>query len=581
MDRREFIQTLAISSATLGLAPFSAAEDALYELAPFGNARILHTCDVHAQLLPVHFREPNVNLGFGKGYNKPPHIVGDALLKHYDIAPDSRLAHALSYINFSELAQRYGAMGGMAYMATLTKRLRSEVAGNACIHLDSGDLWHGSYTALQSQGADMVQAANLLGIDAMTGHWEFTYPAEVLRKNIAASQGEFLAQNIHLKEEALFDGVEAYDEDSGLAFKPYTMREVGGRRIAIIGQAFPFTPISNPQRFIQDWTFGIQRQALQSLIDTIRKEEQPQAIILLSHNGADLDVTMAADLQGLDFILGGHTHDNLYQPRVVNNTVIVNTGCVGKFVGCLDIEFGSSGVRDYRWRMLPLFSNLLAADSAMQAHIDQVRAPYQQMLAEPLAQTKNELYRRGNFNGTMDQLILDALRETNNSDIALSPGFRWGTSLPAGATITMEDVYNATAITYPETYTRDMRGGDLKTILEEIADNLYHRDPYYQQGGDMVRTGGLKYTLLPAATLGKRIDNLRLSNDQLLQADKMYRVSGWATQTQSAGAPIWQVLADYLRAHKQVHPMLDGLPEISGVVGNPGIADYPSELMGK
>lgn len=581
MNRREFVQALSASSAAaLWAAPFSsAAENALYDLPAFGEVRILHTCDTHGQLLPVHYREPNVNLGFGAAYGKPPHIVGEALLKNYKIPAGSRLAHALAYVDFDDLAQRYGAMGGFAHIATLTRRLRSEVAEGASMHLDSGDLWHGSYTALQQQGADMVQAGNLLGIDAMVGHWEFTYPAEVVRRNIAAAQSEFLAQNIYLHEEALFEGAEAYDEDSGLAFKPYTMRSAGGRRIAVVGQAFPFTPISNPQRFIPDWTFGIRREELQELVNTIRQKEKPDAVVLLSHNGADLDATLAADVRGIDFILGGHTHDNLYTPRVVNGTVIVNTGCVGKFVGCLDIAFGGSGISGYRWRMLPVFANLLPADAAMQAHIDAVRAPHAEMLATPLAHTRGALYRRGNFNGTMDQLIVDALRAEYDAPIAFSPGFRWGTSIPAGATITMEDVYNATAMTYPETYAREMSGADIKNILEGVADNLYHTDPYYQQGGDMVRTGGLRYTLSPANELNQRISDLRLSSGAPLQADKTYRVAGWATQTPSPGAPVWEVLAGYLRAQKEVDIHLEELPAVAGGKGNPGIAGYPQALL--
>lgn len=582
MNRREFIQALSLASAS-GLQFLSAAaEESFYDIPTHGQVRILHTCDTHGQLLPLYFREPNVNLGLGEYKNVTPHIVGDALLQQHGIAAGSALAHALTHINFVELAQRYGKVGGYAHLMSLCEQLRDSYGKHNTLHLDSGDLWHGSATALYTQGQDMVAAANIIGIDAMVGHWEFTYPAEQVHANIAQLRGAFLAQNVFVKEEALFDGAPAFDEDSGLAFPPYLVKTLNGKRVAVIGQAFPYTPISNPQRFIPDWTFGIRQEHLQTLVNTIRTDEKADAVILLSHNGSDLDYAIARDTDGIDFILGGHTHDLFYRAREVNQTVVVNTGCVGKFLGCLDIAFNNntsgSKIDSYRWHALPVFSQLLPAHEKMQAHITQTRAPYEAELSEVITHTDDLLYRRGNFNGSLDQVIADALRAHYEAGIALTPGFRWGASIMPGA-IRVEDVLNATAITYPETYARTMRGGDLKTILESVADNLYNPDPYYQQGGDMVRVGGLSYTLNPQGESGNRISNLQLSNGKPLHADKEYKVAGWATATPSEGAPVWEIVIDYLRQQKTLR--LDHLsqPHLIGVQQNNGIRDYPPNLL--
>ena len=576
MQRREFLQLLAVA-ASAGWSPFSAAsEENLYEVKPFGEVRLLHTTDTHAQLLPLYYREPDANLGLGPFRGKPPHLVGRHLLQKLKLAADSRLAHLLTPVNFNELARRYGKVGGFAHLASLCRRLRQEYGKEKTLHLDGGDLWQGSATALYTQGRDMVTAANLLGIDIMVGHWEFTYPEAVLRANIADFQGDFIAQNVLVREESLFNGAIAHDEETGHVFPPHVIKTVGTRRIAVIGQAFPYTPIANPQRFIPDWTFGIRADELQARVDRLR--QQADAVILLSHNGADLDATLARDIRGIDFILGGHTHDIFHSERVINGTVVVNSGCVGKTLGCLDIAFTGGGqIADYRWRILPVFADLLPADAAMQSHIDRTRAPYEADLAKTLATTDTLLYRRGNFNGTLDQLIVDALRAVHDSAIAFSPGFRWGASILPGP-IRLEDLMNATAITYPETYRREMTGDDIKNILESVADNLYHPNPYYRQGGDMVRSGGLRYTLRPAATLGRRIDNLRLPNGDPIQADKRYTVAGWATAQPSPAAPIWEIVSDYLRQQKTVAPRPD-LPALSGVADNPGIDGYPSELL--
>lgn len=533
--------------------------------------------DTHAQLLPIYFREPNVNIGVGNARGRWPHLVGKNLLREFPTS-DARMAHALTYLDFTEAAERYGKVGGFAHLKTLIDRLRAQVNGDALL-LDGGDTWQGSGTALWTRGRDMVEACNLLGVDVMTGHWEFTYQDTEMLANAARFKGDFVAQNVKATEEALFEGIDVYDHESGHIFPPYVIKTVNQRRVAVIGQAFPYTPIANPPRFIPHWSFGIQERDLQDLVDHVRKTESSDAVVLLSHNGMDVDLKLASRVRGIDFILGGHTHDGVPVPVVVTNsggkTVVTNAGSNGKFLGVLDIKFGANKIEGYRYRLLPVFSRLLAADAVMQAHIDSVRAPYLATLNEPLAQAHTLLYRRGNFNGSFDQIICDALREQLDVQVSLSPGFRWGTSVLPGETITMERLLDQTAITYPETYVRDMSGEEIAFVLESVCDNLFNPDPYLQQGGDMVRVGGLSFVSAPHEKIGARISELRLPDGSLLDAGKKYRVAGWATVAgQSQGPPVWEVVATHLRNNKYVEPQEFGWPKLRGVKQNPGLGNY-------
>jgi S-sulfosulfanyl-L-cysteine sulfohydrolase len=581
MDRREFIWLLGSASAAgmfAGCQRGGLRADP-YESPSFGNARLLHFTDCHAQLLPVYFREPNVNIGVAGAKGRPPHLVGQQLLDHLASAATEREAHAFTYLDFFAAAERFGKVGGFAHLKTLIDQMRAEAGSGHSLLLDGGDTWQGSATALWTRGQDMVDACNLLGVDIMTGHWEFTYRDDEVLQNIERFNGEFIAQNVRVSEEALFDGAAAYDEDSGHAFKPYTMRTLGNRRIAVIGQAFPYTPIANPGRFIPDWSFGIRDDELQSLVDEIRSNERPDAVIVLSHNGMDVDVKMASRVSGVDVILGGHTHDGVPEPLLIDNskgkTLVTNAGSNGKFLAVLDLDIGEGKVNDFRYRLLPVFSNLLPADVEMQTFIDSVRAPYLDRLNEPLAVAESLLYRRGNFNGTFDQILCDAMMEVGGAEIALSPGFRWGTSVLPGDTVTMERLMDQTAITYPETYVRDMSGSEIKLILESVADNLFHTDPYYQQGGDMVRLAGLNYTCDPLATMDSRISNLTLDNGRTLDPAKNYKVAGWATVgATSPGPPVWDVVAEYLRSKKSIKVDTVNTPKLKNVSGNPGISDY-------
>ncbi|MCG7863703.1 MAG: thiosulfohydrolase SoxB [Candidatus Thiodiazotropha endolucinida] len=587
ISRREFLRLMGLAGAA-GMMPSSvfAAKKLpadLYEVPKFGNLSLLHITDTHAQLNPIYFREPNVNLGIGYAFNKAPHLVGKRLLDHFGVAPGSIEAHAFSYLDFDAAAGKYGKVGGFAHLKTLIQRIRDDRGPGNSLLLDGGDTWQGSGTAYWTRGKDMVGACNRLGVDVMTGHWEFTYLDEEVISNIADFKGDFVAQNVMVREEALFDykfsDFDGFNEDEGNAFKPYVIKQVGGARVAVIGQAFPYTPIANPQRFIPDWTFGIQDELMQGVVDTVRENEKPDVVVVISHNGMDVDLKMASRVSGIDVIMGGHTHDGMPAPTVVKNpggkTLVTNAGSNGKFLGVMDLDVQGGKVRDFRYRLLPIFSNLLPADKAMQAYIDEVRAPYKDKLEEQLAVTEETLYRRGNFNGTFDQVICDALTTVNDAQISLSPGFRWGTTVLPGQKITMDNVMDQTCITYPETYRREMKGSDIKAILEDVSDNLFNKDPYYQQGGDMVRVGGLDYVCEPGAGFGKRISNMTLEDGTKIESDKNYVVSGWATVGSKApGEPIWDTVAKYLRDQKTVKLKKINTPKLVGVKDNPGLADY-------
>lgn len=577
LNRREFLSVMVAASAA-GILPYRGAQatDALYDLPSFGNVRILHFTDCHAQLLPVYFREPSTNLGFGPAQGRPPHLVGQAFLDHFGLSAGSAEAHALTYLDFPSLAEKYGKVGGFAHLSTLVSRLREAAGAGNTLLLDGGDTWQGSATAMWSKGADMVEACNRLGVDVMTGHWEFTYGEEALRANLAQSESEFVAQNVFLTEEALFDERPAFDEETGRAFQPYTLRDVGGVQVAVIGQAFPYTPVANPRRFVPDWSYGIQEAALQALVGEIRACHNPSLVLLLSHNGMDVDLKLASRVSGLDAIFGGHTHDGVPAAIEVKNsggmTLVTNAGSNGKFLGVMDFQVKQGRMADARYRLLPVFSSLLPPDPEMQSWIDQARFPYLETLKQPLAVAGQTLYRRGNFNGTFDQVICEALLEHYDAEIALSPGFRWGTSVLPGETLTMEHVLAQTAITYPETYMNEMSGEQIKLILEDVADNLFNLDPYQQQGGDMVRVAGVEYSLDPMAPIGERLRDLRTRDGAALDPKRRYKVTGWGVVGSMApGPPVWDIVKNWLLSRKEVNLATLNQPRLLNVENNPGI----------
>ena len=571
MQRREFVHLLGLAAAA-GMAlgrhaesDAAAAQQALYDVPRFGNVSLLHFTDCHAQLLPSYFREPSVNIGVGEAAGRAPHLVGEHLLKRAGISPGTPEAHAFTYLDFEAAARRYGKVGGFAHLATLVKRLRAARPG--ALLLDGGDTWQGSATSLWTRGQDMIEAQKLLGVDLMTAHWEFTYgDKRVLEAVKGLGPIEFLAHNVKTAD---------FDDP---VFKPYAIREQNGVPVAIIGQAFPYTPIANPRYFVAEWTFGIQEAELQKIVDEVRAKGA-QAVVLLSHNGMDVDVKLAGRVRGIDVILGGHTHDGVPVPVLVANgggrTVVTNAGSNGKFLAVLDLEV-KGRVLDFRYRLLPVFANLLPADADMAALVERVRAPYQAKLGEKLAVTEGLLYRRGNFNGTFDQLILDALMSVKDAEIGFSPGFRWGTTLLPGEAILREHLMDQTAITYPYVTLSEMTGATIKAILEDVCDNLFNPDPYLQQGGDMVRVGGMAYACNPLAAMGARISDLRLKGKPI-EADKRYKVVGWAPVAEgggpgNTGEPVWDLVERYLRDRKTVAARAPSLPRLIGMDRNPGMA---------
>ncbi len=573
-SRREFSSVLA-AAAVAGF-PWTREVSAkqaldLYDVPKRGNVHLLHMTDCHAQLLPIYFREPSVNIGVAGMRNRVPHLVGEHLLKYAGLAAGSENAYAHTYLDFERAAHQYGKVGGFAHLATLVKQLKAS-RPNALL-LDGGDTWQGSATSLWTHAQDMVEAAKLLGVDVMTAHWEFTYGEtrvmEIIECDFApkgAFKGiDFIAQNVKTKD---------FDDP---VFKPYVLKQMNGVTVAIIGQAFPYTPIANPSWQVPSWTFGIQEQELQKQVHEARAKGA-QAVVLLSHNGMDVDLKLASRVTGIDVILGGHTHDGVPVPTTIKNasgqTLVTNAGSNGKFLGVLDLEVQGKKVLAVHYHLLPVFSHLLPADKDMYTLIDKLRAPFKSKLAQQLAVTDGVLYRRSNFNGTFDQLIVNALMDVRGAEIAFSPGFRWGTSLLSGQAITREHLMDQTAITYPWTTLTDMTGENIKSVLEDVADNLFHPDPYYQQGGDMVRVGGLQYTMDVTAKAGSRISDMRLGG-QLVQADKTYKVAGWAPVQESSknsGPPVWDVVETWLKDKKTIPALKPNIPTLKGVEGNNGYA---------
>jgi len=548
LSRRDFLQVAAATAAILpagwtsALAQQRLTQADLLRFEPLGNVTLVHIADIHAQIRPVYFREPSINLGTGDVKGLVPHITGKALLDYYGIPAGTPEAYALAYPDFVALAKGYGKLGGLDRIATVLKSIRAE-RGDRVLFLDGGDTWQNSYTALQSKGQDMVDCMAMLKPDAMTGHWEFTLGTDRVKELVEGLDFPFLAQNMRDTE---------WDEP---AFKPSAMFERGGVKVAVIGQAFPYTPIANPRWMIPNWSFGIREDDLRANVEKVRKDGA-QLVVLLSHNGFDVDRKLASRVSGIDVILTGHTHDALPDVVKVGKTLLVASGSHGKFVSRLDLDVRDGEVKGHRFRLIPIFSDVIAPDPEVAAKIDAIRKPHEAMLGESLARTDTLLYRRGNFNGTLDDVICDALLSERDAEIALSPGFRWGSSLLPGQDITREDIYNATAITYPNAYRMTMTGARLKEIMEDVADNLFYPDPYYQQGGDMVRVGGLSYTIDIGKPGGQRISDMTLlRTGKPLEAQREYTVAGWASVNEGTeGPPIWDVVASYLQRTKVVAP---------------------------
>jgi len=632
LDRRDFLKIMGLGAGAAvipALIPGQAFSSnkppaGFYDLPMKGNVRLLHITDVHGQLKPVYFREPNVNLGVADAYGRPPHLVGKKLLKAMGLEPNTPESYAYTYLNFEHDAAQYGKTGGFAHLKTLLDGLRKQAGGkNNTLTIDGGDLWQGSGTSLWTRGVDMVEASNILGLDVMVGHWEFTYREDEVLSNVALFKGDFIGQNVKVKEDALFgdeypamverfDGRGLYDEDSGHAFQPYVIKEINGARICIVGQAFPRTANANPQEFFPDWSFGLREEDMIELVEQIREEEKPDAIVLLSHNGMDVDIKMAERVPGLNAVFGGHTHDGMPKPvKVVNvegnECWVTNAGSNGKYVGVMDFDIQDGEIKSMEYNMLPVISNWLEADKEMDAYINQMRQTkyddkiiesrasdkffnkkrvgktYEEILSEKLAIADRVLYRRGNFMGTWDQILCNALRHEYQADVAMSAGVRWGTTTLKGDWITMEDVMTQCAMTYGETYVAEMTGKDLLGTLEGVADNLFDPDPYLQSGGDMVRVGGMDYTIDPSKPIYERITEARLDNGHVIEPDKTYKVAGWASVNRTPeGRLMWDVVRDYILATRSSDNVLRlpkiNHPKLVGVADNPGIADYPGEM---
>lgn len=563
ISRREFLQaSVALSAivAVQGGTDWSAlaarqalSQNDLLDFEDFGNVTLAHITDIHAQVKPIYFREPSINLGVGNVSGLPPHVTGADFLKLYNLKPGSPHAYALSSEDFVALANTYGRMGGLDRVATVLKSIRSGREANTLL-LDGGDTWQGSYVSQKTAGADMVALMNALQPDAMTSHWEFTYGEDRVREIVDNLPFAFLGSNIFDNE---------WDEP---AFEHTKMFERGGVKVAVIGQAFPYLPIANPGWMFPSLSFGIREETLQENVDAAR-EAGAELVVLLSHNGFDVDRKLAGRLSGVDVILCAHTHDALPEPVVVGKTLLVASGSNGKFVSRLDLDVRDGEVKGYKYRLIPIFSDVIAADPDMTALVDETRAPHKAELGRVLGKTNALLYRRGNFNGTFDDLICQALLEEREADIALSPGFRWGTSVLPGQDITVEDLFNATGMSYPSAYRSEMTGKFIKEILEDVADNLFNPDPYYQQGGDMVRVGGMGYAIDVSKPIGSRISDMTiLKTGASLDPDKTYVVSGWASVNEATEGPaIWDVVESYLARHPVVDLKENRSVRVSGI----------------
>ena len=560
-SKRDFIQFASISSALFMGQPLRALAakqkitlDDILKFESKGQLTLLHFTDIHGQLKPVYYRPPSENYGVGQFEGIPPHLVGERFLSHFNIEKKSPLAYAHTMVDYLDLAKEYGRLGGLDKMATLIKAIRDERGSNNVLLLDGGDTWQGSYTSLMTQGMDMVSAVKLLKPDAMVGHWEFTFGKDRLSELVEKMEYPFLGGNVFDTE---------WEEP---VYESTAFFERGGIKVAVIGQHFPYTPISNPKHLVEGWSFGIRLLEIRKNIEAARKRGA-EVVVLLSHNGFDVDQKIAGMIDGIDVILTGHTHDAIPQAIRIKNTLLLSSGSHGKYLGRIDLEIKSGKVKEWSSSLIPIFSDVVPSDKEVLSKVNSVRAPFESECNRVIGKSGNLLYRRGNFNGTWDDVICDAIMENRDTEISLSPGFRWGTTLLPDQDITVDDLYSQTSINYPEVYRQEISGNGLKAILEDVCDNLFNPDPFYQQGGDMVRVGGITYKCAPKAKMGQRISEIRLvSNGELIEENKNYIVGGWGSINKDVKGPkIYNLLEDYIKVKEKVSPKFKNSVEVIGM----------------
>ncbi|MCH8466911.1 MAG: thiosulfohydrolase SoxB [Roseinatronobacter sp.] len=562
ISRRAFFQASLAASALYGASGVGSwsrlaaqqvlTEEDLLRFESFGNVSLIHVTDIHAQLKPLWFREPEVNIGLGSAAGQPPFVTGRAFVDMFGLTPGTPEAYALTHDDFEALGRTYGRMGGMDRVARVVRAIRAERPD--AILLDGGDTWHGSMTSYLTRGQDMVNVMNLLGVDAMTSHWEWTFGQARVQEIVDDLPFAFLGQNIFERE---------WDDPE---FDDYAWFERGGVRIAVIGQAFPYMPISNPGWMFPDYSFGIRERRMQEMVDEVRAAGA-DLVVVLSHNGFATDRQMARRVRGIDILLTGHTHDAIPEPVIEGETLLIASGSHGKFVTRLDLDVRDGRLMGFRHKLIPIFADVIAPDPEMAALIDAERAPYRSDLEEVIGHTDTLLYRRGNFNGTWDDLITEAIMTERDTEIAMSPGVRWGASLMPGDAITREDIHNVTSMTYGQCYRMEMTGEMLKTTMEDVAENIFNPDPYFQAGGDMVRMGGLGYRIDVSAPQGARIsDMVLLATGEAIDPARAYVVGGWGSVNEGVEGPqIWDVVENHIRKAGRITLPANSSVQVTGL----------------
>ncbi|NLD72906.1 MAG: bifunctional metallophosphatase/5'-nucleotidase [Chloroflexi bacterium] len=416
--------------------------------------------------------------------------------------------------------------GGHARIAALIAAERRRHPG-AVLALDNGDTLHGTYPVVHSEGEALLPILNAMGLDGMTAHWEFAY---------GPARFKALAQRLNYPMLA----INCYEEASGeLAYPPYVVYEAAGLRVGVIGIAATIVDKTMPPSFSKGLRFTLGNEELPGHISHLRQEERADLIVVVSHLGFPQEVRLAEEVEGIDVLLSGHTHNRIYRPVLVNGAIIIQSGCHGSFLGRLDLQLEGGKVVDWRHALITVTEDL-PEDPVVRERVEAALATDRSDLAEQVGETRTPLHRYTVLEAPMDNLLLQALQSETGAEVAFSNGWRYGAPIPPGP-ITLNDLWNIIPVN-PPVSTCDLTGEEIWDMMEENLEHTFARNPYDQMGGYVKRCLGLNLYAKIENPAGQRIQQIFVGG-RPLRREQVYH----AAYVTSQGVP-----KEYGAHHEQI-----------------------------